>query len=100
MLNNNFINSNNFLDWFVGFSEGFIIDKNNNKCFEIWQHISDIHTLEYIKYNLNIGTLRTPNYRPNMAIFNISKKDEYSLLFEIFQNKYQKQIWKILWRDN
>lgn len=71
-MKNNFYDNTSFLDWFVGFSEGdgsFILDKNNRKRFEIWQHIKDVSVLEFVQQNLEFGDIRKPLYRPDIAIF-------------------------------
>ena len=77
------------LFWFIGFSEGdgsFITPKNNKNCFEIWQHVKDIDLLYFIQSSLTWGNIRVSPYRPNIAVFNINKKEELQNLYNLFEN--------------
>jgi len=52
--------SKNFLEWFIGFSEGegsFILAKRGDLSFVITQSTSDVNVLNYIKDNLGFGKL-------------------------------------------
>jgi len=77
------------LFWFIGFSVGdgsFILPKNNKKCFEIWQHVNDIDLLYFLQSSLTLGNIRVYPYRPNIAVFNINKKEELQQLYRLFEN--------------
>ena len=57
---NNKLPSNEFLEWFIGFSEGegsFILAKRGDLSFAIIQSSSDLNVLNYIKTNLGFGSI-------------------------------------------
>jgi len=52
--------SENFLEWFIGFSEGegsFILAKRGDLAFVVTQSSIDIQSLNYIKENLGFGSV-------------------------------------------
>jgi LAGLIDADG endonuclease len=57
---NNNLPSKEFLEWFIGFSEGegsFILAKRGDLSFVVTQSSSDLNILNYIKTNLGFGTI-------------------------------------------
>lgn len=91
MLNNpvfedNILNryNKNFLEWFIGFSEGdgsFIISKGGKNIFTIHLHNVDLPLLYEIKTQLNMGNVYSYS---KSAYFFIKSKDEIKTLIEIF----------------
>lgn len=82
--------NNEFLDWFVGFSEGdgsFIVPSTGSNRFEIWQSAKDAQVLYHIKTNLGFGKVLFPAYRPDMAIFIITKSEHLECLRLIFAHR-------------
>lgn len=82
--------NNKFLDWFVGFSEGdgsFIVPSTGSNRFEIWQSAKDAQVLYHIKTNLGFGKVVFPAYRPDMAIFLITKSEHLECLRLIFAHR-------------
>ncbi len=80
-------NNLNFLDWFVGFSEGdgsFTNPKNGKLRFELCQHSKDAQVLNYIKSELGFGEVIFPGYRPNIAVFIVTKSEHLNILKSIF----------------
>lgn len=79
-----------FLDWFVGFSEGdgsFLVPISGSCRFEIWQSAKDAQVLYHIKTNLGFGKVVFPAYRPDMAIFRITKSEHLECLRLIFAHR-------------
>ncbi len=84
------ISKNNFLDWFVGFSEGdgsFIVPTTGSNRFEIWQSAQDAQILHNIKANLGFGKVVKPSYRPEMAIYVVTKPEHLECLRLIFESR-------------
>ena len=82
--------NNEFLDWFVGFSEGdgsFIGPSTGSNRFEIWQSAKDAQVLYHIKTNLGFGKVVFPAYRPDMAIFIITNSEHLECLRLIFAHR-------------
>jgi hypothetical protein len=79
-----------FLDWFVGFSEGdgsFIMPTKGSNRFEIWQSAKDAQVLFHIKTKLGFGKVVFPTYRPNMAIFIITNSEHLERIRPIFAHR-------------
>ncbi len=85
------LSKNEFLDWFVGFSEGdgsFIVPTSPaGNRFEIWQSAQDVKLLYYIKTQLGFGKVVLPTYRPDMAIFLVTKPEHLESLRMIFESR-------------
>ena len=78
---NNIPPSSEFLQWFIGFSEGegsFILAKRGDLSFVITQSSSDINVLNYIKKNLSFGKI----------IVQSSKQKTHRFIIQDFINLY------------
>jgi hypothetical protein len=75
----------NFLEWFIGFSEGdgsFINNSSGGKTiFSIHLHIADLPLLYEIQAQLNMGNVYL---NKNSAIFIVKAKKDINILIEIF----------------
>lgn len=75
----------NFLEWFLGFSEGdgsFINNSSGGKTiFSIHLHIADLPLLYEIQAQLNMGNV---DLNKNSAIFIVKAKKDINILIEIF----------------
>jgi len=106
------LSKNEFLDWFVGFSEGkspFIVpalrESTNSNRFEIWQSVEDAQILYNIKTHLGFGRvvhvgasshptpkgsgggLASPLSGPDMAIYIVTKPEHLECLRVIFESR-------------
>lgn len=91
MLNNisfdhNILNryNKNFLEWFIGFSEGdgsFVLSKGGKNVYTIHLHIVDLPLLYEIKAQLNMGNIYS---NAKSAYLFIKSKDDIKTLIEIF----------------
>lgn len=90
-----------FLEWFIGFTEGdgsFIVSKKK-VYFDITQSLSDIQVLYYIKKELGFGKvlIREEEHR-NVGVFYVSSKENFSKLIHIFNGNlstnYKKEQFK------
>ena len=64
--------SRNFLEWFIGFSEGegsFILAKRGDLAFVITQSTTDVKSLNYIKDNLGFGKVIKQSIKQNTHRF-------------------------------
>ena len=79
--------SEDFLKWFIGFSEGegsFIIAKRGDLAFVITQSTTDIKSLNYIKENLGFGNVIKQSVKQNTHRFVIQDLKNLYLICLIF----------------
>lgn len=79
------IPSNEFLEWFIGFSEGdgcFTFSKNNELIFIISQSNKDKKVLEMIKSNLGFGSINKQS--KTVDRFVVRKKNDIDIIISIF----------------
>lgn len=79
--------SSNFLEWFIGFSEGegsFILAKRGDLAFVITQSSTDIKSLNYIKENLGFGSVIKQSIKQNTHRFVIQDLNNLYLICLIF----------------
>ena len=79
--------SSNFLEWFIGFSEGegsFILAKRGDLAFVITQSSTDIKSLNYIKENLCFGKVIKQSVKQNTHRFVIQDLKNLYLICLIF----------------
>jgi len=77
-----------FLDWFIGFSEGdgsFYVT-NNKIIFSIHLHIADLSLLYEIQGELNMGVVYSHS-KSNSAYFMVKAKKDILNIIEIFNGK-------------
>jgi len=82
---NNPLPSNNFLTWFIGFTEGegsFIVNNRGDLAFVITQSTSDINVLNYIKETLGFGKVIAQSI--NTSRYVTQSKTEISILINLF----------------
>jgi hypothetical protein len=92
----------NFLEWFIGFTEGagsFII-LNNKIFFSIKKDIIDIQILYYIKKELGFGKimLKTEETK-KIGIFYVTGKDNFERLITIFNGNLSTKSKKQQFKD-
>lgn len=91
-----------FLEWFIGFTEGdgsFIVSKKK-VYFDITQSLSDIQVLYYIKKELGFGKVLIRKGKDrNVGVFYVSSKENFSKLIHIFNGNlsinYKKEQFKV-----
>ena len=79
--------SKEFLEWFIGFSEGegsFILAKRGDLSFVITQSTLDIHILNYIKTNLGFGNILVQSVKQKTHRFIIQDVKHLYLICLIF----------------
>lgn len=78
--------SNDFLSWFVGFSEGdgSFYTSGGRLFFTLVQSDIDITLLQSIKENLGIGFVNTHNAKAGTASFRVSSIKQMQLLLHLF----------------
>ena len=79
--------SKNFLEWFIGFSEGegsFILAKRGDFSFVITQSTTDIKSLNYIKDNLGFGKVIKQSVKQNTHRFVIQDFKNLYLICLLF----------------
>lgn len=79
------IPNKDFLEWFIGFSEGdgcFTNSKNNNILFIIFQSNKDKEVLKIIQDNLGFGSINKQN--KNVDRFIVRKKSDINIIINIF----------------
>ena len=79
--------SNNFLEWFIGFSEGegsFILAKRGDLAFVITQSSTDVKSLNFIKENLGFGSVIKQSIKQNTHRFVIQDTKNLYLICLIF----------------
>jgi len=84
-LPNNLLPSNNFLCWFVGFTEGegsFIINNRGDLCFVITQSTSDIKVLYFIQETLGFGKVISQSVKTSRYV--TQSKKEIDIIISIF----------------
>ena len=81
------IPNKNFLEWFIGFSEGegsFILAKRGDLAFVITQSSLDVKTLNYIQKNLGFGKVIKQSVKQNTHRFVIQDIKNLYLICLIF----------------
>ncbi len=84
---NNKIPNKEFLEWFIGFTEGdgsFITTNNNEFFVVITQSESDLNILNYIKDNLKMGNIMLQSKKNKVYRLSIRKKLDIYLICLIF----------------
>lgn len=84
-LPNNWFPSNNFLCWFVGFTEGegsFIVNNRGDLCFVITQSTSDIKVLYFIQETLGFGKVISQSVKTSRYV--TQSKKEIDIIISIF----------------
>lgn len=79
------IPSDNFLTWFVGFTEGdgsFIVNKRKSLSFVVTQGVDNIGVLNYIQETLGMG--RVIQQGPRVFRFIIEKREHLELIIHLF----------------
>lgn len=79
--------STEFLEWFVGFTEGegsFILAKRGDLSFIITQSTSDLDSLNYIKDNLGFGKVFIQSTKQNTHRFVVQDLKNLTLICLIF----------------
>ena len=79
--------SRNFLEWFIGFSEGegsFILAKRGDLAFVITQSTLDIKCLNYIKDNLGFGKVIKQSVKQSTHRYVVQDKKNLVLICLIF----------------
>lgn len=82
---NNFFPSNNFLNWFVGFTEGegsFILNNRGDLAFVITQSTSDIKVLYFIQETLAFGKVISQSAKTSRYV--TQSKKEIEIIISIF----------------
>lgn len=77
----------NFLQWFIGFSEGegsFILAKRGDLAFVVTQSTLDVQVLNYIKANLGFGNVIKQSSKQNTHIFVIQDFKNLYLICLLF----------------
>jgi hypothetical protein len=77
----------NFLEWFIGFSEGegsFILAKRGDLAFVITQSTTDVKSLYYIKENLGFGKVIKQSVKQNTHRFVIQDIKNLYLICLLF----------------
>jgi LAGLIDADG endonuclease len=77
--------SNNFLTWFIGFTEGegsFIVNNRGDLAFVITQSTSDIKVLQFIQETLGFGKVIA--HSVNTSRYVTQSKREIDILISIF----------------
>lgn len=84
-LPNNALPSNNFLYWFIGFTEGegsFVVNNRGDLAFIITQTTSDIKILYYIQETLGFGKVISQSARTSRYV--TQSKKEIDIIISIF----------------
>ena len=84
---NNTLPSKEFLEWFIGFSEGegsFILAKRGDLSFVITQSTEDVKILNYIKNNLQFGKVIKQSIKGNTHRFVIQDRKNIFLICLLF----------------
>jgi len=90
-----------FLEWFIGFTEGdgsFVIFKNK-VYFDVTQSLNDVQVLYYIKKELGFGKvlIRSEKQR-NVGVFYVTSEENFLRLINIFNGNlstnYKKEQFK------
>ena len=84
-LPNNLLPSNNFLSWFIGFTEGegsFIVNNRGDLSFVVVQSTSDIRVLYYIQETLGFGKVTTQSLKTSRYI--TQSKREIEIIISLF----------------
>jgi hypothetical protein len=79
--------SQNFLAWFIGFSEGegcFTVAKRGDLSFVVTQSTADVNTLNYIKKNLGFGQVIKQNEENNTHRFVVQDTKNLYLICLLF----------------
>lgn len=79
--------STEFLEWFVGFTEGegsFTLAKRGDLAFIVTQSSSDINSLNYIKDNLGFGRVVIQSTKQNTHRFVVQDVKNLTLICLIF----------------
>lgn len=79
--------NNNFLEWFIGFSEGegsFILAKRGDLAFVITQSTNDVQSLNYIKDNIGFGKVIKQSIKQNTHRFVVQDIKNIYLLCLLF----------------
>jgi hypothetical protein len=77
----------NFLEWFIGFSEGegsFILAKRGDLAFVVTQSSTDIQSLNYIKENLGFGSVIKQSVKQKTHRFVVQDIKNLYLICTIF----------------
>ena len=77
--------SENFLTWFIGFTEGegsFIVNNRGDLCFVITQSTTDIYILEFLKETLGFGKVISQSMTTSRYV--TQNKKEIELLIHLF----------------
>jgi hypothetical protein len=82
------ININNeFISWFIGFTEGdgsFIVNKNNYLEFKVTQASSDAQVLFYIKKSLNFGSVTLQDKVNQTHHYRVRNKESLEKIIMLF----------------
>ena len=84
-LHNNLQPSNNFLGWFIGFTEGegsFIVNNRGDLAFVVVQTTSDIKVLHYIQESLGFGKVISQSVKTSRYI--TQSKREIEIIISLF----------------
>lgn len=90
--NNKYLSNSDFIDWFIGFTEGdgaFITNKTGRKNleFKVTQSIKDIQILYYIKQQLNFGIISLQDIKNNTYHFRVRDEKNLLKIINIFNGK-------------
>jgi hypothetical protein len=84
---NNTIPTKEFLEWFIGFTEGegsFILAKRGDLSFVITQSTEDVQILNYIKNNLGFGKVIKQSTKGNTHRFVVQDINNLNLICLLF----------------
>ena len=84
-LPNNLSPSNNFLSWFIGFTEGegsFIVNNRGDLAFVVVQTTSDIKILHYIQETLGFGKVISQSVKTSRYV--TQSKKEIEIIISLF----------------
>lgn len=84
---NSQVPTNEFLEWFIGFSEGegsFVVTKRGEFYFTITQSTIDVQVLYYIKNNLGFGTIGVESVKKKTHKYSVRDFNSVYLLCLLF----------------
>ena len=84
-LPSNALPSNNFLTWFIGFTEGegsFIVNNRGDLAFVVTQSTTDIQVLYYIKETLGFGKVISQSVKTSRYV--TQSKKEIEIIISLF----------------
>lgn len=84
---NSQVPTNEFLEWFIGFSEGdgcFVVTKRGEFYFTVTQSTIDVQTLYYIKNNLGLGTIGVESVKKKTHKYSVRDFNSLYLLCLLF----------------